>query len=156
MASISELKFLTTLSFSKEVARAILLRYEKRTGGEVIQRRAYALYTMADKYMEMFCRDIKSTDKNLIRIAKTVKDMTLNGLEDGKSFQPQLSLVIGLLADREDEIIEYGAKESKLNCVKSMLDSAKKCSEYFSSRAWRYEFEEMGAKLVDTFNMEFA
>lgn len=155
MASKNEIKFIASLSFSQEIARLIVLKYQDMPNGNLIQKRAYELYTLADKYMGHFCQKIKAKNKDLIKVAKTVSLMNKKGLDDEKSFQPNLSLLIGLLSERETELIECKAQH-KLNCITSLRELSEKCWTYFASRTRKDEFDELGFKLLETFNREFA
>ena len=155
MASKNELKFIASLSFSQEIARSIVLKYQEIPNGNLIQKRAYELFTLADKYMGHFCREIKSNDKDIMKVAKAVSLMNKKGLDDCKSFHPNLSLLVGMLSERETELAGCNATH-KLNCITSLRELSEKCWLYFASRTKKEDFDTLGFKLLTVFNNEFA
>ena len=156
MASKSERKFLTTLSFSLQIGHAMFKSYEKETKCNLIKKRSLELHDLSQTYLSMFAPEAKMTDRNLADITRVVDRMMTDGLENTKSFQTYLSMLIGMLSERENELVMHNGSQAKIDSMRSLQELADKCWVYFSSRTRKDEFDELGLKLLNVFNDEFA
>jgi len=156
MASKSERKFLTTLSFAMQVGHAMYKSYENEDKCNLIKKRSMDLCQRSEFWLSMFAPEARMTDRNLAEIARVVDKMMTNGLEETKSFQTYLSMLIGMLSERENELVMHKGSQAKIDSMRSLQELADKCWVYFSSRTRKDEFDELGLHLLDVFNCEFA
>lgn len=156
MASKAQRKFLTTLSFSTQIGVAIFKSYEGEVKGELIRKRSLELQILSDKYLSRFAPGSNMTDKNLAEVARVVEGMMKNGLEETKSFQTYLSMLIGMLSERESELASFGGGQDKINAMIELQKSAENCYRYFASRTRNESFDVLGCELLNVFNREFA
>lgn len=156
MASKSDRKFLTTLSFSRQIGEAIFKSYDGEIKGDLIRKRALELLNISDKYLSKFAPVAKMTDKNLAEISRVVSGMMKNGLGETKSFQTYLSMLIGMLSERETELIQCKGSQGKINAMAELQRISDNCYRYFASRTRNDEFDVLGCDLLNVFNLEFA
>jgi hypothetical protein len=156
MASKSERKFLTTLSFARQIGEAIFKGYENETKGNLINKRSLELMNVSDKYLSKFAPGAKMTDKNLADISRVVGEMMKGGLEDTKSFQTYLAMGLGMLSERETELIECNGSPGKIAAMVELQKVSDNCYRYFASRTRKEDFDVLGCDLLNVFNLGFA
>lgn len=155
MASKADRKFLTTISFSMQVGHAIYKSYELEPKCNLIKKRSKDLHDLSETCLSLYGPTVNMTDKNLAEITRVVDKMMTNGLEETKSFQTYLSMLIGMLSEREGELVMHNGSQAKIYYMRDLQEVADKCWLYFSSRTRKDEFDELGFKLLETFNKEF-
>jgi hypothetical protein len=151
MASASQKKFMVALSLCAGVANIMYIRYSEKPGRERIKKHLVELHDMGMATFEHAHGAISLKETTALEdlIQKFEAD---SGLLEVQSFQTFISLLIGIISEREQEISGFSPKSNKLKPLAEITKKLEVIHTYFYSRTRNDDHDVEACRLLEFFN----
>lgn len=152
MASKAERKYATTISTVIAVTDKMQSEYKDKCGQqqEKLKERLAKLNEASWKYLRVANKNFKRNDIKIV--ADKMDYMVENGLESVGSYRSYLAYIIGLLSERETELLQHNPKSEKIGILRQLHDEVLAVWKYYACRGRRDDFDVEGLNLLNTFN----
>jgi hypothetical protein len=139
------------LSLVAGVANIMYIRYTEKSGRERIKKHLVELHDMGMATFEHAHGSINQKETKALE--DTIQKFEAeSGLLEVKSFQTFISLLIGIISERAQEITEFSPHSTKLKPLAEITSKLEVIHTYFYSRTRNDENDVEACRLLEFFN----